>query len=196
MKRSYKNFDVPEYLTDFLNYMETIKGMSALTVQEYFYDLHTFLKYVKCTKMLGEFPEDFDSDGFVISDVDISYIQRMTLSDLYAYLSWLTQEKGNSASARARKVASLRSFFKYLHDKAGLLKENPALELESPKMNKRLPKYLNVDESVQLLSSVNGEFYERDYAILTLFLNCGMRLSELVGINISQKFFFENLFEE
>lgn len=183
--KKFNELSNPQYLDDYLNYMETIKGMSKLTIQEYYYDLRTFLKYVKCTKILGEFPNNFDDDKFQIIDVDISYVDKICLSDLYSYLSWLTREKNNSAGARARKVASLRSFFKFLYDKTGLISTNPTSDLESPKIKKRLPKYLNVDESVQLLDAVDGEFFERDYAILTLFLNCGMRLSELVSINIS-----------
>ena len=173
----------PPYLADFLNYMETVKGKSTNTVKEYFYDLRTFLRFVKSTKLLQLKSVD---EELIIEDIPIEQLREVTLSDLYAFMSWLSHEKNNSPTARARKVASIRSFFKYLTDKVSLMDYNPALELESPKLRKKLPKYLNIDESSKLLNSINGDFAERDFAIIILFLNCGLRLSELVGININR----------
>lgn len=175
--------DAPVLVKDFLNYMQTIKGKSVNTVQVYFYDLRVFLRFIKLHKNLV--PKDIDFDSIDISDVDAELIRTITLSDLYSYMSFVSNSRSNSAYARARKVASLKSFFKYLTNKAKVLDKNPALELESPKIVKRLPRYLNIDESKQLLSSVDGKNSVRDYAILTLFLNTGIRLSELVGININ-----------
>jgi site-specific recombinase XerD len=117
--------------------------------------------------------------------VDISLLKTVKLSDLYSFMSYVSNARDNSYHARARKVASLKSFFNYLTNKAKVLDQNPASELESPKILKRLPKYLNIEESKQLLNSVEGKNFQRDYAILTIFLNCGLRLSELVGINLS-----------
>jgi site-specific recombinase XerD len=122
-------------------------------------------------------------DAIPIFDVEDNLVKNTKLSDLYAYLSFVSNRRDNATCARSRKVASLKSFYKYLKNKAQLINENPAQELEAPKILKKLPRYLNVDESRQLLSSVNGPYPKRDYAIITLFLNCGMRLSELVGIN-------------
>lgn len=175
--------DAPVLVKDFLNYMQTIKGKSVNTVHVYFYDLRVFLRFIKLHKNLV--PKDIDFDSIDISDVDAELIRTITLSDLYSYMSFVSNSRSNSAYARARKVASLKSFFKYLTNKAKVLDKNPALELESPKIVKRLPRYLNIDESKQLLSSVDGKNSVRDYAILTLFLNTGIRLSELVGININ-----------
>ena len=160
-----------------------VKGKSSDTVKEYFYDLRIFLRYIKSVKMSNKKVVDEESS---IENIPIGQIREITLSDLYAYMAWLSREKSNSPSARARKVASIRSFFRYLTEKAGLLDYNPALELESPKLPKRLPKYLNIDESTKLLNSINGENSERNFAIVILFLNCGLRLSELVGININR----------
>ena len=173
----------PAVMRDFLNYMETIKGKSKNTVKEYYYDLRLFFRYIKSQKNLTN---ESDYEKIDISDICIDHIRMITLSDLYSYMSYLSRERDNNASSRARKVASIKSFFNYLTNKAKLLEYNPASELESPKILKRLPKYLNVEESRRLLSSIDGDFRERDYAIITLFLNCGMRLSELVGINISR----------
>lgn len=173
----------PILLIDFLNYLHTIRGKSANTIQVYFYDLRVFLRFLKLQRKLV--PASVDFDSIDISDVDEKFLKDVTLSDLYSYMSFVSNSRSNSAYARARKVASLKSFFKYLTNKAKVLEKNPALELESPKIVKRLPRYLNIDESKKLLSSVDGKNSVRDYAILTLFLNCGIRLSELVGINLN-----------
>lgn len=177
------NNDTPVILKDFLNYIETIKGKSINTVKEYYYDLRMFFRFLKQQRNLVDKIVEFNE--IQISDINIDLIKTVTLSDLYSFMSFISRERDNNSSARARKVASLKSFFNYLTNKAKLLEVNPASELESPKILKRLPKYLNVEESKQLLSSVNGKHPERDFAILTLFLNCGMRLSELVGINLN-----------
>ena len=175
--------NIPSFLKDYLNYMQTIKGKSANTVLVYFYDLRVFLRFIKLHKNV--IPKTDEFDEIDISDIDISLLKTVTLSDLYAYMSFVSNYRSNSAYARARKVASLKSFFNYLTNKAKLIDKNPAAELESPKIVKRLPRYLNIEESKQLLTSVEGEHSIRDYAILTLFLNCGIRLSELVGINLN-----------
>ena len=182
--KNTNDFDSPLILKDFLNYLETIKGKSKNTVNEYFYDLRMFFRFLKIHRSIVDKKADFDKIGIV--DVNIELIKTVTLSDLYSFMSFVSRERDNSSPARARKVASIKSFFSYTTNKAKLLDVNPASELESPKILKRLPKYLNVDESKQLLSTVDGKYVERDFAIITLFLNCGMRLSELVGININK----------
>lgn len=176
--------DVPHIVKDFLNYMETIKGKSKNTVQEYYYDLRLFFRFMKIHKGLSE--EKCEFDKIDVSDVDIDLIKQINLSDLYSFMSFLSRERDNNSSSRARKVASIRSFFNYITNKAKLLDYNPANELESPKILKRLPKYLNIEESKRLLEVIDGEHKERDYAIITLFLNCGLRLSELVNINLNK----------
>lgn len=178
------DYEMPLILRDFLNYLQTIKGKSINTVKVYFYDLRVFFRFLKLHRNLVDEKSEFDQID--ISDIDIELIKTVTLSDLYAFMSYVSNSRDNTAYARARKVASLKSFFNYLHNKAKLIANNPASELESPKILKRLPRYLNIEESKQLLSAVEaGTYSERDYAILTLFLNCGLRLSELVGININ-----------
>lgn len=173
---------MPTFLQDFLMYMQTIKGKSPNTVLVYFYDLRIFLRFLKLHKCVVS--KDTEFNDIEIADIDISMLKTVTLSDLYAFMSYISNHRSNSSYARARKVASLKSLFKYLTTKAKLLDINPAIELESPKVVKRLPRYLNIEESKQLLSSVDGEYSVRDYAIITLFLNSGIRLSELVGINL------------
>lgn len=181
--KNISDFDMPDVLRDYFNYMQTIKGKSINTLLVYFYDLRIFFRFMKIHRNIADKNDDFEK--IIISDIDIKLIRTITLSDLYSYMSFVTNSRTNYSIARARKVASLKSFFNYLTNKAKVLDVNPASELESPKIMKRLPKYLNIDESKQLLSSIDGKHSERDYAIITLFLNCGLRLSELVGININ-----------
>lgn len=176
--------EIPPVLTDFLNYMETIKGKSTATVKEYFYDLRLFLRFI--VQQNNPDHKNSEIESIPIKDFTIENLQKIDLSDLYSFMSYVTRKRDNSPNARARKVASLKSFFNYLTTKAKLLSYNPAGELESPKLMKRLPKYLNVEESKKLLNTVEGDFKERDFCILTLFLNCGMRLSELVNINMNK----------
>lgn len=176
------NIELPPILEEFLNYFSTIKARSPNTVKAYEYDLVLFFRFIKVRKNLSS---DSDFDQIDISDVDISLIESIDLNDLYAYLSFVTHERSNTPPARARKVASLRSFYNYLYAKRKVITKNPALELESPKLGIRQPVYLTLDESMKLLDSIDGPFKERDYAIITLFLNCGLRLSELANINIS-----------
>jgi site-specific recombinase XerD len=177
------DYDMPVILRDFLNYLQTIKGKSSNTVLVYFYDLRLFLRFIKLHKNYAGKNTDFDK--IEISDININLLKSINLSDLYAFMSFVSNNRNNSSYARARKVASLKSFFNYLFTKAKLIDVNPTSELESPKITKRLPKYLDVEESRQLLSSIDGKYSERDFAIITLFLNCGLRLSELTSINIS-----------
>lgn len=178
---SQKYQDVPYFLKDFITYMEAIRGKSKNTVKEYFFDLRTFLRYMMVLR--GQASLD-DFEEISIADIDIDFIAGITLHDLYEFLSYTSSERLNNANSRARKVAALRSFFKYLHVKAKLITDNPARDLDSPKIPKSLPKYLSLDESRALLENIEGSNHYRDYAIITLFLNCGMRLSELVGINL------------
>jgi integrase/recombinase XerD len=181
--KNLSDYEMPLILRDFLNYLQTIKGKSFNTITVYFYDLRVFFRFLKLHRKLADSKAEFDK--IEINDVDIALLETVTLSDLYAFMSFVSNSRDNTAYARARKVASLKSFFNYITNKAKLLDANPAAELESPKILKRLPRYLNINESKQLLSAVDGAYSERDFAILTLFLNCGIRLSELVGINLN-----------
>lgn len=186
--------EAPPILRDFLTYHETIQGHSKKTVDEYFLDLRTFFRYIKIEK--GYVLRTMPLDEISIADVDLALVKSVTLTDIYAFLSFLSRDRvknandpnsryGLEVSSRARKVSTIRSFYKYLVSKAKLLDENPIQELDSPKIRQTLPRYLTLDESIQLLESIDGENAERDFCIITLFLNCGMRISELVGLNLS-----------
>lgn len=177
-----KYSDAPKALRDFLFYMLTIRGRSPRTVDAYYTDLRTFLRYIKFKKSgIGSMdsPEDI-----LILDITIDLIREITLSDVYDFLNYTLTQRDNNARTRARKVSSLRSFFKYLTTKEHLLEDNPVKNLELPTIKKSLPKHLTLEESLELMSSVQSKFPNRDYCMLTLLLNCGMRLSELVGIDL------------
>lgn len=178
----YREFASP-LLCDFLSYHESVKGHSNHTVDEYCLDLRGFFRYIKRLKRIV--PKDTPETEILIDDVDISFVRSISLSDVYSYLTYLNREKGLNEASRARKISAIRSFFKYLTVKTHQLSENPVQDLDSPKIRKSLPRYLTLEESIQLLHSVRGKNQERDYCILVLFLNCGLRISELVGLNIS-----------
>lgn len=183
-----KNFfdNSPPVIRKFLGYLQTVKGKSLKTVEEYFLDLRTFFRYMKLKK--GTVPPESEFEKIEIDDITIDFIKTITLIDIFEYMHYLSSERKNHAAARLRKASSLRMFFKYLTNKTGELKENPTKELETPKIGKSLPKFLSLEQSKSLLNAVinySGAYKERDYCIITLFLNCGIRLSELVGINLN-----------
>lgn len=180
---SGKYVDAPPMLRDFLTYNEAIRGKSRTTVDEYYLDLQTFFRYLKKIRGLTSHIEEFERID--ISDVDIKLLKTVTLSDLYAFLVYCKNERDNIESTRARKTTCLRMFFRYLTNKVHMLDVSPAEELESPKIKKTLPKYLTLDQSIELLQAVDGENRQRDYCILVLFLNCGLRLSELCALNMT-----------
>ena len=185
--------DAPQVLRDFLAYHETICGHSKATVDQYYLDLRMFLRFLKLDRGLA--PRTAELDEISIADVDISFLRTVTLTEVYSFMAYLSRDRvkqpnaheleyGLSANSRARKIAAIRSFFKYLTVKAKLLEENPVQDLDSPKIPKTLPHYLTLEESKRLLSVVDGKNKERDYCILCIFLNCGLRISELVGLNL------------
>lgn len=172
---------LPQSVIEFLNYLSVVKSKSELTVLEYASDLRLFFRYMLVYRGLVDKETEFDK--IEISFIDLDFIKTIKISDAYAFLSYCRNERGNDNAAISRKVSTLRAFFKYLCVKMKQIPENPMEELESPKLKKSLPKYLTLDESIQLLESIGGRDKERDYAIITLFLNCGLRLSELCSLN-------------
>lgn len=186
--------DCPIILRDFLTYHETIKGQSQKTISEYYLDLRMFLRFIKL--MRGDMPIHTRLDDIEIKDIDLDFIRSITTSDIFDFLSYLANDRtpnpdspapdyGISPASRARKLSAIKSFYKYLTVRTKQLSENPVADLEYPKLRKSLPKYLTFEQSAALLRSVSGPNEKRDYAILMLFLNCGIRRSELVGLNLS-----------
>ncbi len=173
--------EAPQIIKDYLFYLETIKQKSHKTVDEYYIDLRTFFRYIKKSRRLVS--DDTEFEQIKIDDVDINLIKTITLNDAYAYMDYLYRDRNNKSASRARKCSSLRGYFEYLFSKRHLISTNPISQLETPKNKKTLPKYLTLEQSIELLNAIDGPYRERDYAIVTLFLNCGLRVSEMSGLN-------------
>ena len=187
-------YDCPQVLREFLTYHDTIKGQSPKTIQEYYLDLRMFLRFMVLTKK--EMPYQTDLDTISIKHVDLRFIGSITVSDIFDFLSYLANDRvkfaespsseiGIGNAARARKLSAIKSFYKYLTVRTKQLDVNPVQDFEFPKIRKSLPKYLTLEESKKLLKAVEGPNAVRDFAILMIFLNCGIRRAELVGLNIS-----------
>lgn len=173
--------EAPQVIKDYLFYLETIKLKSKKTVDEYYIDLRTFFRYLKHSRKIVS--DTIEFQDIKIDDVDINLIKTVTLNDAYEFMDYLYRDRYNQSAARARKCSSLKGFFDFLYSKKHLINSNPIAQLEVPKRKKALPKYLTLEQSIELLNAVEGKYKERDYAIVTLFLNCGLRVSEMAGLN-------------
>lgn len=180
---------LPSLVREFANYKAVIQNASDKTVTEYLFDLRTFFRYLRSRDLKIDPSDEEEFEAIDISKIDLEYIKNITVEDIYDFLMYADRTRGNASAAKSRKLSAIKGFFKYLTVKRNMLEENPAANIESPKREKNLPKYLSLEESVLLLSAVQNDTESlsrvRDYAILTLFLNCGMRVSELVGINLN-----------
>lgn len=176
--------ECPYFLNDFFTYQRVVLLKSEKTIEAYYIDLRVFLRYLKVKK--GVVPKDTPFKNIDISDIPIEYIKSLTKLDILQYLNYVAAERNNSAKTRHRKLASIRLFFRCMYRDLGLIDSDPAKDVDYPKMPDHLPKFLTLDESINLLENMNTDdpFYLRDYCIVTLFINCGMRLSELVGLNM------------
>lgn len=172
---------LPKLVQQYLIYIEAIKNHSELSVIEYASDLRTFFRYM--ARLKGLCSKDTPDEEIDLSHIDLQFIQSVNLTDAYQFIVYCKNERHNNETTRARRVVSIRRFYSYLCDNLGLIENNPMKSLDAPKTKKALPKYLTLEEAEKLLSVIDGKFKERDYAILTLFLNCGMRLSELCSID-------------
>lgn len=182
LSKDYKDLAFP-LLREYLIHLKVIKSKSKKTIEEYFIDIRTFFRFLKIHRDIVSTEIPFED--IKIDDIDINFIRSVSLSDAYEFMTYLMEERGNNSSTRLRKTSSLRGFFNFLTLKKHLLDVNPLKELETPQQKKADPKYLTLEESLRLLDAVDGKNKERDYCILTLFLNCGLRLSELVGLNVT-----------
>lgn len=170
-------------LQDYLRYLEVIKGRSTLTVEEYFLDLRTFFRFMKRQKL--QLPDDMPDEQISLLDIDLPFLRSVTQMDILQFMSYAKNDRDNSNRTRARKTTSLRSFFRYLTEYTHSLTQNPAADLNQPKLKKSLPQYLTLEQSLELLHAVHGEFAQRDYCMLTLLLNCGLRRAEVAGLNLT-----------
>ena len=184
--------DCPQVLREFLSYHETIKGQSKRTVSEYYLDIRMFLRFVKL--MRNALPVNTPLEDVPIKDVDLDFVRSISSTEVFDFLSFLANNRvpegshddpGIGSAARARKLSAIKSFYNYLSVSTKQIKENPVKDIEFPKIRRSLPKYLTLEESTALLKAVSGPNQKRDFAILMLFLNCGIRRSELVGLNLT-----------
>ena len=180
--------EYPPLVREFAAYKQSIQGCSPKTVSEYLFDLRTFCRYLIVTREGGK-PTAETLKDVPFSHLDLAFFKSVTTLEIYEFLFYAGEGRGNENSAKSRKLCAIRMFYKYLTVKRGLMENSPAANIESPKQKRQLPKHLSVDESVSLLTAVQSDTDStsraRDYAILTLFLNCGLRLSELCGIRFA-----------
>ena len=182
-----EEFDTfPSILKEYASYLSGIKGNAEKTVCEYLLDLRTFFRYLKVKD--GNIPERDDFEKISISDINIDFIKEITNNDIIKYLMFVNFDLKNSATTRMRKLSAIRSLFKYLCNKKHYIDYDPSVDVDSPKAGKKLPKYMTYDECLKLLETIRNDVDSptnfRDFAIVVLFLNTGMRLSELVGLNL------------
>ena len=179
---------LPFLVREYVSYKSVIQNASEKTVAEYILDLRTFFRFLKARDLkISTDSEEFEKID--ISKIDLDYIKNITMEDIYDFLMYADRTRGNMAAAKSRKLSAIKGFFKYLTIKRMMLEDNPAANIESPKRQQALPKFLSLEESLMLLDAVKNDTESksrvRDFAIITLFLNCGMRVSELVGINLN-----------
>lgn len=175
---------LPPYVNEYISELIVVKGRSKLTVEQYLTDLTLFFRFIISKKKGLSSPSELEKN-FDMSCLDAAFMSEITLSDVNEFLIYCNSERSNSRTTRARKASSIRGYFKYISEKMNYIERNPVSQLEVAQPDKKLPKYLTLEQSIALLESVNGPNSERDYCILTLFLNCGLRLAELVGLNTS-----------
>ena len=171
---------IPDYFRDYILYIEVVKNLAPKSIQTYYIQIRKFLEWVadyrlSYTNAEGKPP---------LCSLPISSLSNLNEMDIQAYLSYLVNTANNSATTRRLALTSTKSFYDYLVKNAKLLDKNPVADIPKPKKEKTMPKYLSLDESISLLNAVDGEEQERDYCIITIFLNCGIRLSELVAANV------------
>ncbi|MCQ2514525.1 MAG: tyrosine recombinase XerC [Ruminococcus sp.] len=175
--------EAPQVIKDYLLYIQNIRGKSQKTVNEYYIDLRTFFRYIKISRNIVDKNTEFEN--IQIDDISIELIRTITLNEAYEFMDYLISVRNNNAASRSRKCSSLKGFFEFLYDKKHLIENNPIARLETPKKKNSLPKYLTLEQSLELLNSVDGPYRERDFCIITIFLNCGLRVSEMAGLNYS-----------
>jgi len=182
----------PIILTDYLSYLKSIRGLSPKTIKEYSYDLLVFFEYQIIRKIyfgdINLYEKEFNSNE-INKIINAKFLQELKITDFYAYLSYLDNEKSDNSTTRSRKISAIKSFYNYLYQEIEVIDKNITVKLKNPKISKRQPVYLTLDETEKLLDAINTEKNDflraRDMAIVFTFLTTGMRLSELVSINVS-----------
>lgn len=191
IKQKYSNRKIthydeyPLFLQHFLNYQGAIKNYSIETVKSYANDLEIFLKFMVVFKSNDETKNFYDLSDVNIWCLEDEFVKSIAYTDIMEYVYYLHNVRENQANTRYRRIEAVKSFFKYLQKHEQIIDENPAQDIDTPKIEQTVPKYLTVEQCIKLLTNIKSSEYERDYCIITMFLNCGIRLSELVGIDIT-----------
>lgn len=175
--------ECPEFFLDYILHITVTKGLSGRTVEEYYLDIRMFLKYIRMMKD-PDYSDAQDLHDIFIKDMPLSLLKEVRIQTLYEFLFYIKEERENQSRARGRKTSALKSFFGFMRNQ-GYIDQDPTERLELPSPKKSLPKFLTLEQSQKLLESIDTAFFERDYCIITLFLNCGIRLSELIGLNVN-----------
>lgn len=175
--------DIPDDVIEYLHYLELVKLRSPRTINGYYIDLRTFFRFMAVHWGLAD--ADADPEQIDLTGITTGQIGSITKRDIFAFLDHARSEGANGPKARARKLCAIRGLFRYLTTQTGKLQTDPAKDISLGTPKKSLPKYLTLEESLELLNNIQSDFYERDFCILTLFLNCGMRLTELASIDLS-----------
>ena len=183
--KNYNSAENPEFFNEYLIHLKIIRLLSERTISEYYLDTRMFLKFIHGSS-------DQAIEYVVISDMTEAELKKITVTDIYNFIFYASDERNNADKARYRKISSLRSFFRYLTKVAHIIENDPCKDLDVPVPKAALPKFLSLDESQRLLEVADNKDSIRNYCIITIFLNCGIRLSELVGINISDLDFYDN----
>ncbi|MDE5557647.1 MAG: tyrosine recombinase XerC [Ruminococcus sp.] len=186
--KSYNNDTNPEFLNNYLVHLKVVKILSERTINEYYFDIKLFLKYIHKNNINSE----CDTNDIDISGMTTDELIKISVTDVYNFIFYVSDERHNDKRTRYRKLSSLRGFFKYLIKVERILKADPTRDIDMPSPKMALPKYLSLNESKKLLETSNNSDSLRDYCMITLLLNCGMRLSELISINIADIDFTEN----
>ena len=183
--------DITEFspvVREFASYKTVIQGCSQRTVEQYLIDLRTFFRYLLCEGDRAILQNNEEFMKITVETVDLDYLRQITTDQIFDFLLYTDSERENQTAAKARKLAAIRALYKFLVNKRGYMEDNPAANIDSPKKKKALPKFLSLEEAKALLSAVLSDTdspnRERDFCMITLFLNCGMRVGELVGINL------------
>ncbi len=174
---------LPDLVNEYISELSIVKGRSNQTVNEYISDLRLFFRFLVSKENGLQSPDELEKN-FDMSYIDIDFISKIKLKDVNEFLIYCAGTRSNNTTTRSRKASSVRGFFKYISDKMHYIDVNPVSQLEVAKRKRELPRYLTLEESLRLLDSVEGPNKARDYCILTLFLNCGLRLAELVGLDV------------
>lgn len=186
--KSYNNDSNPEFLNNYLVHLKVVRMLSERTINEYYFDTRLFLKYIHKNNINS----DAETEDIDIADMSVNEIKNISVKDVYNFIFYVADERQNDKRTRYRKKSALKSFFKYLVRTERIIENDPTREIDMPSPKTALPKFLSLNESMKLLETSNKSDSLRDYCIITLLLNCGMRLSELTGINIKDIDFTEN----